>query len=136
VLELDLDRRVVHHLGGLVVGHQRDGVGVVGGVLLVGRTIERELDGVGVEGRAVVELHALAQLEGVGQAIVRHVPGLGQARLDGVVAGVLVDQRVVDGIGDDVAVGQDAHGRVERRRVRRLGGREGQLEHPAGLRAG
>jgi hypothetical protein len=44
--------------------------------------VERELDRLGVERLAVVELHALAQLEGVGLEVGRDLPALGQQRRD------------------------------------------------------
>ena len=56
--------------------------------------IERRLDRGGVEHRAVVELHALPQLERVALAITRDVPGLGEARPDLAVLGIDHRQRV------------------------------------------
>ena len=82
-----------------------DGVQVVanlagGGHLLVHQTLPATLEGLGVNGVAVVELGALDQVEGVGQAVIRDVPGLGGlgddlARLP-VVVGQGVEEHVLD----------------------------------------
>ncbi len=64
------------------------GIGLVERVVLVDHALDREDHVVGVEVAAGlevvggVELHTLAQLEGVGQAIGRHRPRFGQAGLD------------------------------------------------------
>ena len=50
------------------------------GRTLIPEAIEIELHRGGVEGRAVVELHALAQMKGVRQAVVRDVPGFSEPR--------------------------------------------------------
>ena len=56
-------------------------LGLVGALLVLG-ALEAELHGRRVEGLAVVELHALAQLEGVALAVRVHRPALGQQRRD------------------------------------------------------
>jgi hypothetical protein len=54
----------------------------VEGVVLVEHAVEVELHRLGVEGRAVVEGDAVAQLEGVDGAVLADLPALGQRRLD------------------------------------------------------
>ncbi|MCY1451419.1 hypothetical protein D9M71_682860 [compost metagenome] len=62
--------------------------------------------GVEVAGRLEVlggvELHALAQVEGVGQAIWRNVPAVGQGRLDVGGTGLEVDQAVEQRFGGGI----------------------------------
>lgn len=47
------------------------------------KPLKGELDGLGIELRAVVEGHVLAQVEGVFQPVLADLPGLGEERLDG-----------------------------------------------------
>jgi hypothetical protein len=64
-------------------------------VLLVA-ALDVELHGGGIERRAVVELHALAELEGVGQRILRHRPRRRELRNQGGVRHVVLRQVLVD----------------------------------------
>ena len=92
VFELRQHRRVrvaQHELHGRIV----DDVHVVDGgevraarraEVLVHDLVEGELDVLGLEVFAVVELDALAQVEGIGQAVLRDVPRFGQARHDAI----------------------------------------------------
>ena len=94
------ERRRQHELHRVVVdgghGHRRllPGAGVVevaeleggavagGDVVVVDDAVEREVDIACGEWLAVVPTHALAEVEGPRQAVVRVLPGLGQRRLD------------------------------------------------------
>src|SRR5262249_10488097 len=87
--------RVLVDDGNLLQGPQPGDVGRR--VRGIDDAVEVELDGVGVERRAVVEGEALAEVEGVLQSVRGDVPTLGQHALD-----VLVrtdgGQRVVDAV--------------------------------------
>ena len=61
---------------------QRERAGIVERVALVQHPVEGELHRLGVQRRAVVEGHALAQVEPVGQSVVRDLPAFGQLRHD------------------------------------------------------
>ena len=87
---------------------------VVERVLRVEHAIEVELDRVGVEVAAVVELHALAQREGVGLAVRRHGPGFGEARFDVEARRLVAQQPVVDVAEDPEVADRHGLGRVER----------------------
>src|SRR4030095_9173050 len=71
-----LDRTVVE-------GREREGPGFRVRMLRIQEAGVGELDTLRLERRAVVELDALAQRERVGEAVGRHLPGGGQARLLG-----------------------------------------------------
>jgi hypothetical protein len=121
-LECDSHRGVVHRLHGL------DGLylGAPYGVLLL-VALQVELDGFRVERLAVVELDALAQLEGVRLAVVGDLVALGEHRHYLAVL-VDVDEPVVDaGHHLPVHVGARQVG-VELRRL----GLEPDLERPRG----
>ena len=77
------------------------------GLGVVGQDAVDRVNGVGrIEGRAVGEGHAIAQVEGVGPAILAHVVGGGQLRLNRAVVGegkqTLVDI-TVERLGDALA---------------------------------
>ena len=96
--EIDLDGAIVHHFGVVVGAQHEDGLLRFG--LRVNDAVQVELHRLGVEEGAVVELDILTKVEGVGQAVVGDLPGLGQARHELAVQ-VLPDQGVVDaGQGD------------------------------------
>ena len=116
-----LDRQVIdlfplgdvfrHVHAGVVVPGQVRQVGVaVPLVVLHVLTLEREDDIVGVEvaGRLEIvgglELHAGMQMEGVGQAVVRDFPAVGEARLDFGAAMLELDQARIDGARGGVEV--------------------------------
>jgi hypothetical protein len=65
--------------------HRGERALVLVGALFAGGALKRELDRVGIEGLAVLELDALAQLEGVGLEVGRDFPALGQQRRDAAV---------------------------------------------------
>ena len=79
-VEGDLDGQVVDDVDGLDVAYHADEVHVGVGSLaelrriLVEEAVEVELDGIGIEGRAVVEPHALTQVERVLGSVVRDLP--------------------------------------------------------------
>ena len=79
LLESHAHRGVVHDLGGL--DHRRVETRLEG-LLVAEDAVEEVLDGLGVERGAVVELHALSQLEGPRQAVLGHRPRLGQPGLE------------------------------------------------------
>ncbi|MNY12934.1 hypothetical protein D3C86_1460400 [compost metagenome] len=75
LLQRDLDRGRVHHLG---LGHaveQRVALELVG---RIGHAVQVGLDGGGVEGGAVVELDALLELDRVDQTVLGHVVAVSQ----------------------------------------------------------
>ncbi len=121
-------RRVGGELDGVLVDHllvdDRLGVDVelAGAVLDGGRTLERPDDIVGGEFRAVVELHALADLEFPGQ-VVHQLPGLGQAGND--LAVRIHFHQALEHVLRDVDVGEQI---VEVRIHRGRGRTHGQLE--------
>lgn len=67
---------------GVLPGRRAEGVGVLR-ALPVQVAVEVEEDGVGVEGGAVMEFHALAEGEGPGPVVVGDLPGGGQRCGDG-----------------------------------------------------
>ncbi len=81
--EADLDRLRIDDCDLLDAGEELF-LGV-GGVLGAG-AVERELHVLGIHGGAVVEGHPVAQVEGVGRAVVGNVPAFGEARDDRTVA--------------------------------------------------
>ena len=84
-VERELDGVLVDRLGVLDGGEEereREGSGVVVGVVLVEHPVEVELDRLRVERRAVVEADAVSELEGVLGAVVADRPALRERRLD------------------------------------------------------
>ena len=110
VLEGHLDRQRIDGLD-LVDGGEELLLPV--GAAFRRRAVERELDHVGGERRAVVELHPVMEMEGVGQAVVRDVPGLGEIGLHG--AGLVDAGQALEDVGIGHLVGRRgiAGGRVE-----------------------
>src|SRR5690606_2767355 len=98
----------------------RDDFGDVGQTGSVSPDLTDALDGgdhvLGGEVAAVVERHALADVEGVGEAVVRDLPGGGDLRLDAEVFSV-ADQRLEDVDGDVGGGTCSAEVRIERRRA-------------------
>ena len=87
--ELRVQLRVQDHQR-VVIDHGHAGHAGESGLVLVDaflrrRALERKLDGGRVERLAVLELHAFAQLEGIGLEVGRHLPTLGQQRREGFV---------------------------------------------------
>jgi hypothetical protein len=83
------------------------------GVIVLPLPLDHEDEVVGVEvarrleGAGVVPLHALAQAEGVGQAVRRDVPFLGERRLDLGAAALELHDGVVDlGVGIEGGAGR------------------------------
>ncbi|MNT12112.1 hypothetical protein D3C72_1470270 [compost metagenome] len=97
---------LIHHLGRQV----GKGALVLVGAFFAGGTVERELDRLGVEGFAVVEGDALAQLEGIGLQIGRDFPAFGQ---QGRYASIGIDlgQRLIDVVLGDFRNGRGRTGR-------------------------
>ncbi|MNY23632.1 hypothetical protein D3C86_1573050 [compost metagenome] len=87
----------------------------------MGLAVEGDLDRAGVEGGAVVEAHALSQVEGVGLAVGRNVPAGGERRLD--LGRVLLEahQAVEEVLGDGGALGLVDVRRIEAGGVLALG---------------
>ena len=79
-----------------VEGREGEGAGVVVRMLRIEHPVEGELHRVGVERRAVMEAHAVAEVERVGQPVLGNVPGLGEQRLDVEGAGFESCQAVVN----------------------------------------
>ena len=108
-----------HHQGGVVGGLDGLDVGhVVAVVGLLEGALHDPVEGVGgVLGRqrlAVGPLHALADLVGPGELVVRDLPGLGQPGHGREVLLAVADQLVVHQRPDLVGLGQDPDERVER----------------------
>ncbi len=122
LLEHEAHRGLVHHLDGLDVAEEVAGEGIlaelVGRMLGVELPLDGELHRLGVEGRPVVELDGLAQLERVPEAVLRDGPGFGQPGDD--LGAVLRegDQRLGDAPRDAVRIEVRHLGRIE---VDRLG---------------
>ena len=99
-------------------------------VIRRGRVLERSLevvlavvvvtDGCGVEGRAVLELHVVAQREGPVLRILRG-PALGQRRLDQGRAGLQLDETLEDLLGDAERLAVRDQRRIQIRGIRRPG---------------
>ena len=122
LLQDEADRRVVHDLDRLDVAEEVGGEGIlaelVGRMLRVDLPLDGELHRLRVERGAVVEGDALAQLEGVGEPVLRDRPGLGEPGHD---LGGLVregDQGLHDPPAHAVGVEVGDLGRVERHRLR------------------
>ena len=85
-VEHEIDGGVVHHLdlGQMPERRAPERARALVEVLEIGvdHAPEVERHGLGVEGGAVVEAHALAQVETVARAAVQHLPGGGQRRPD------------------------------------------------------
>ncbi len=96
---------------------QRERPGVVIGVVLVENAIEVELHRLGVQRAAVVEGHALAQLEGVDGAVVADLPAFGQRGLHLERAVLVADQPVIDVHQDPEVVDRGDGVRVQRLRL-------------------
>src|SRR6266516_4289038 len=79
LLERDAHGAVVHHLRAL---DERRVEARLEWPLVPEHAIEAVLDGLGIEGRAVVEADARAKREGPGEAVLRWRPRLGQGRLE------------------------------------------------------
>ena len=113
------ERPLAHHVHGVLVddldllhrGQRRLGAGL----RVVQLALDAELDGLGIEGLAVVELHAAAELELVGGGA-DEPPGLGEAA--GEAHALVTDQQRVEDVPGDV-VGGDLPRQmgVERRRL-------------------
>jgi hypothetical protein len=112
--EGDDDGGIIHGLDAFDPGKKRFlGVGAVLGP----RAVEREDHVLGGHRAAVMEGDALAQVEGVGQPVLRDVPAFGQPRDDGPI-GREARQPLEDvGVDDLVDGGRGARGRVEIRRL-------------------
>src|SRR5690606_12308303 len=98
-LQLELDRvRIdyVYRLDRRKVEGEGKWPGVVERVVLTKHAVEVEFHRVGIEIGAVVEFHALAQLERVGSAILGNVPALGKGRLDFERTVLEADEAVID----------------------------------------
>ena len=87
---------------------------------LVEHPVEIELHGVGSEGRAIVELDAVAQGEGVGEAVRADPPTLGEGRFDLQCAVLVADQTVVQVHENAEVVDGGDRSRIERLRLRDL----------------
>ncbi len=107
-LEVDLERELVEDLRARVGGER--GARAAGLEFRIDDPVEVELDRLGVERRAVVELDVAAQLEGDAAAVLRALPRLGEPRRQ---LSVRAPIEEVLGDGPDDLIG---HGR--RRRVR------------------
>ena len=122
-VELELDGLGVDR-GGRLDGREEEGererAGAVERMALVEHPVEGELDRLGIERRPVVELDALAKVEGVGQAVVGDVPGLRQRRLGLQRAVLIADQAVIHVHQDAEVVDRGVDARVERLRLRDL----------------
>ena len=116
LLQRHLDRMVIHflYLGDVFrqacinsVG-ELSRIGFTEGVFRIEHAIEREYHVVGIEitrwgkGFGGMELHALAQSKGIGQAVFGNIPFLGQGRLYVGCTIDKTDQRVVDGVAAGV----------------------------------
>ena len=99
---------------------EREGAGVVLRVLVVQHAVEVELDRLGIERRAVVELDALPEREGVGLAVRGNLPLLGQRRFDLQRAAAEPDEAVIEVHQDTEIVGRRDRVRVQRLRLRDL----------------
>ncbi len=120
LLQVENDRSRVGGFGpldGAEEEGQREGAGVVLGVLVVQHAVEVELDRFGVERRAVVELDALAEREGVGLAVRGNLPLLGQRRFDLQRAAAEPDEAVVEVHQDAEIVGRGDRVGVQRLRL-------------------
>ena len=106
--QVGVDVFVQHHQG-VFVHHLRGQVGkgalVFVGAFLAASTVVGELDRSGVEGLAVLELDALAQLEGVGLEVGRDFPALGQQGRDRAV-GVDLGERFKNVVLHDLGNGR------------------------------
>ena len=114
LLERDLERRRIDDLDVLDALEQRL---LRIGAELAARPVERELGIVGVEIGAVVELHALLEVERVGQPVFRNLPALGEPGLHRAFR-IDAGQAFEDvGVGDLVDGSGRARRRVEMRRL-------------------
>ena len=130
----DRDRELVGRLdaGDQVIGTEavHDGAVVVGARLeLLGRVlpaVEVELHRLGIEGRAVMEGHVLAQVEDVFRVFWPALPGLGQ-HADELIGGARseVDERLVDLLQDPERLAVTGQERVEARCQARSGEHQG-----------
>lgn len=110
------------HGEGLLVGH---GFVEAEGVFVGDQAFERKFDGGGGERRAVVEEHALAEVEGPGEAVGGGFPLFGKSGDDFDLLFVVGDEGIEDA-GDNVhRFGDVGIDRVERAGVFRLGVNQG-----------
>jgi hypothetical protein len=106
LFQMERDRIRIDHLGFLDRSQDEDEgkrARIVVGMILVRYAIEVELDGVGVEVRAVVKLDALAQLERICLGVRTHRPRFRQARFD-IETAVLVVQQTFVNVAEDAEV--------------------------------
>ena len=131
-VEVEAHRQIVDDLGVLdrrEEERQRKGAGVVVGVALVQHAVEVECHRIGVERRAVMEHHAVAQIERVDRAVLADVPAFRQGRLDLQRAVLEAHETVIEVDQDTEVVDRgDAMG-VERQRLGDLADRQHVRRH-------
>ena len=86
-VEMEFDRIVVHLLRAALGQHAAEGRERVGGILRIGEAIDRRDHVIRRHRLAVVEFHALAQLEGPDRSVLIGLPALGQHRAEPQIAG-------------------------------------------------
>ena len=122
-VERELDGVLVERLRVLDGGEEereREGPGVVVGVVLVEHPVEVELDRLSVERRAVVEADATSELEGVLGAVLADRPALRERRLDLQSPVAVAHETVVDVHEDAEVVHRGDRVRIEGFRLRDL----------------